>query len=306
MFLRKATGLVKGWSRFDAFLYSFMSVNFVTLGLFFACRSWRSCRSGQVLPAILISGVFITFLVITYAGLISVMPRAGGDYVWQSRVLGGGLAFLLAVTGWWFILWYWAPIYANILNVEVFQPLAAIFKWTAFDVPRVEERPVHRVHHHGALAGFLVSLGMEGYAKVQRVCFYIGMVGLVVIVAGDAVRLALRVRQRVQPESKNLFGARQRLREDVQGRREARQRSCRTSVSRRSSATRLLLIPFLCFWILWPNWGATLYGEVRGASDFKRVMGGMMYGLWVTIASPSCSSSWRRSSSAGSSSTRRT
>ena len=45
----------------------------------------------------------------------------------------------------------------------------------------------------------------------------------------------------------------------------------------------LLLIPFLCFWILWPNWGATLYGEVRGASDFKRVMSGMMYGLWVTI-----------------------
>ena len=36
LFLRKATGLVKGWSKFDAFLYSFMSVNFVTLGLFFA------------------------------------------------------------------------------------------------------------------------------------------------------------------------------------------------------------------------------------------------------------------------------
>ena len=32
LFLRKATGLVKGWSKFDAFLYSFMSVNFVTLG----------------------------------------------------------------------------------------------------------------------------------------------------------------------------------------------------------------------------------------------------------------------------------
>ena len=46
----------------------------------------------------------------------------------------------------------------------------------------------------------------------------------------------------------------------------------------------LLIIPFLCFWILWPIWGATLYGEVRGASDFRRVMGGMMWGLWVTIA----------------------
>ena len=128
LFLRKATGLVKGWSKFDAFLYSFMSVNFVTLGLFFAFSVLAFVPAGQILPALLISGVFVTFLVVTYAGLISVMPRAGGDYVWQSRVLGGGIAFLLAVTGWWFILWYWAPIYGNILNVEVFQPLAAIFK----------------------------------------------------------------------------------------------------------------------------------------------------------------------------------
>ena len=99
LFLRKATGLVKGWSKFDAFLYSFMSVNFVTPGLFFAFSVLAFVPAGQVLPALLISGVFVTFLVVTYAGLISVMPRAGGDYVWQSRVLGGGIAFLLAVTG---------------------------------------------------------------------------------------------------------------------------------------------------------------------------------------------------------------
>src|SRR5688500_9755 len=132
LFLRKATGLVKGWSKFDAFLYSFMSVNFVTLGLFFAFSVLAFVPTGQILPALLISGVFVSFLVVTYAGLISVMPRAGGDYVWQSRVLGGGIAFVLAVTGWWFILWYWAPIYGNILNVEVFQPLAAIFKLYGF------------------------------------------------------------------------------------------------------------------------------------------------------------------------------
>src|SRR5947208_773267 len=130
LFLRKATGLVKGWSKFDAFLYSFMSVNFVTLGLFFALSVLAFVPTGQVLPALLISGVFITFLVITYASLISVMPRAGGDYVWQSRVLGGGIAFVLAVTGWWFILWYWTPVYANILNVEVFQHSATLFKWS--------------------------------------------------------------------------------------------------------------------------------------------------------------------------------
>ena len=46
----------------------------------------------------------------------------------------------------------------------------------------------------------------------------------------------------------------------------------------------LLLIPFLCFWILWPNWGATLYGEVRGASDFRKniyAMGGAL--VFMTV-----------------------
>src|SRR6266516_5278077 len=179
LFLRKATGLVKGWSKFDAFLYSFMSVNFVTLGLFFALSVLAFVPSGQVLPALLISGIFVTFLVITYGSLISVMPRAGGDYVWQSRVLGGAPAFLLAVTGWWFILWYWAPVYANILNVELFQPLAAIFKWGSISTFLASKNGLFTVCVITvALAGVLVSLGMEGYARVQRTCFYIGMVGL--------------------------------------------------------------------------------------------------------------------------------
>src|SRR5690242_18257355 len=160
-----------------------MSVNFVTLGLFFALSVLAFVPNGQVLPAIVISGVFVTFLVITYAGLISVMPRAGGDYVWQSRVLGGGVAFLLAVTGWWFILWYWAPVYANILNVELFQPLAALLKWDGATTFLASKNGLFTVCIVTvALAGVLVSLGMEGYAKVQRVCFYLGMVGLAVIV----------------------------------------------------------------------------------------------------------------------------
>ena len=65
LFLRKATGLVKGWSKFDAFVYSFMSVNFVTLGLFFSLAVIAYVPSGQVLPSLLISGVFITFICLT-------------------------------------------------------------------------------------------------------------------------------------------------------------------------------------------------------------------------------------------------
>jgi APA family basic amino acid/polyamine antiporter len=43
-----------------------------------------------------------------------------------------------------------------------------------------------------------------------------------------------------------------------------------------------LTIPYLVFFNLWPNWGATLYGEVRGATDFKRNITGMGSALGVT------------------------
>src|SRR3954454_19685994 len=89
LFLRNATGLVKGWSGFDAFVYSFMSVNLVTLGMFYSLAIFAYVPDGSAMGSILISAVAVTFLAITYAGLIAVMPRAGGDYVWQSRVLDG-------------------------------------------------------------------------------------------------------------------------------------------------------------------------------------------------------------------------
>src|ERR1700737_1435282 len=123
LFLRNATGLVKAWSTFDAFIYSFWSVNLVTLGLY-GMASVYLVPEGQLLASILIFGVLVTFMVIAYAALVTVMPRTGGDYAWQSRTLGGGVGFVLAITGWWFTLWLWTPIYANILAVQFFAPLS--------------------------------------------------------------------------------------------------------------------------------------------------------------------------------------
>src|SRR5438034_11174982 len=76
LFLRNATGLVKAWSTFDAFLYSFWSVNLITLGLY-GMSFVYTVPDGQLLAGILVFGVLVTFLVVTYAGLVSVMPRTG-------------------------------------------------------------------------------------------------------------------------------------------------------------------------------------------------------------------------------------
>src|SRR4030043_1141788 len=124
LFVRKASGLVRAWSVFDSFIYATFSINLITLGLFIF--SYCYYLEGSLITGVVIGAVFTIFQVIVYASLISVMPRAGGDYVWQSRILGRALGFILAVTGWWFILWLWVPLYGQILTYEFFTPILGI------------------------------------------------------------------------------------------------------------------------------------------------------------------------------------
>src|SRR5205823_15114160 len=44
----------------------------------------------------------------------------------------------------------------------------------------------------------------------------------------------------------------------------------------------MALIPLVLFFNLWPNWGATLYGEVRGAGDFRRNLRAMSSSVAAT------------------------
>ena len=115
LFLRNATGLVRGWTVRDSLIYAVPGHQLRHARHLRVLLRRPSFPKGQLITSILISGVWVSFLVIAYTGLIVTIPRAGGDYVWQTRILGSGLGFVMAATGWWFILWLWAPIYGNIL-----------------------------------------------------------------------------------------------------------------------------------------------------------------------------------------------
>src|SRR5262245_40523119 len=178
LFVRKATGLVKGWSVRDAFIYSAISINFVTLGLY-AFSFANFIPRGSLFWAAILTGAYLVFQAITYASLIAAMPRAGGDYVWISRTLGGGLGFVLAACGWWFILWHWVPIYANILNVEVIVPLSSIIGWDGGVTFFSSDKGLFWASVITAiLASILVAVGVRTYARVQKFCFYGGLIGL--------------------------------------------------------------------------------------------------------------------------------
>jgi basic amino acid/polyamine antiporter, APA family len=283
VFLRNATGLVKAWSAYDAFIYSFMSVNLVTLGLYGMSFAY-AIPDGQLLPAILFTGVAVTFLVIVYASLVAAIPRAGGDYTWQSRILGGGIAFVLAVTGWWFILWHWTPIYANILVVQFFSPLLSTIgqpdaaAW--FATPNgIFVSCLLTL----AFVGVVVTLGMEAYARIQKICFYGGLVALAVLCLILLFSSQADFHAAFNREAASLFGVQG---DAYQQTIDQAQKGGFTAQAFGSFAAgpSLLLVPFVVFFLLWPNWGATLYGEVRGAKEYRRPFISMFAGLWVTVA----------------------
>ncbi len=283
LFLRNATGLVKAWSTFDAFIYSFWSVNLITLGLY-GMSFVYTVPDGQLLVAILLFGVLTTFLVITYSMLVSVMPRTGGDYAWQSRVLGGGLGFVLSITGWWFTLFLWTPIYANILVVQFFSPLAYTLGWTNIATFFTSQNGIFASCLIVlAFVSVVVTMGMETYARIQKVCFWIGLAGLVVVCGLLLFTSQSDFQSAFNREATSLFGAPANA-----------YQATIDAASKGGFAAKdfgyfaigpvLLLLPWLAFYLLWPNWGATLYGEVRGAKDIRKPFWSMFWGLWVTVA----------------------
>ena len=133
----------------------------------------------------------------------------------------------------------------------------------------------------------LVALGMAGYARIQRWCLYIGLVGLALMFVLMLVSTQDDVQGRLRP------GGREPVRRPERLPRDDRPGAPPTAAAYTGSELDPLGVrrrapcascPFMLFFLLYPNWGATLYGEVRGAGDFRKVLHGMLGGLWVTVA----------------------
>ncbi len=281
VFVRKATGLVRGWSTRDAFIYAAFSINLVTLGLYIFGYA-PFIPDGSLLWAVLLAGLYLVVQAITYASLIAAMPRAGGDYVWTSRVLGGGIGFVLAVTGWWFILWLWVPIYANILNVEVLGPLCAIIGWdSAVTFWSGSDGIFVSSVITALLASGFIALGMRTYAKIQKICFYGGVVGLAVMVVLLLVNSKASFITNFNEQSLDLYGVENAYQATFAAGTEG---FTSPDVGGFAVGATFLLVPMMAFFNLWSNWGATLYGEVRGASDFRQNIWAMFGALLATSA----------------------
>ncbi len=101
VFTRKTSGLVRVMSPYSAFIY-----NILTMGLIFPWTYlWApgALPGGRLVWGILLAMIFEIPIALTYVWLSTALPRTGGDYVFQSRVFGGGVGFSVVMSG--FVIW---------------------------------------------------------------------------------------------------------------------------------------------------------------------------------------------------------
>jgi amino acid transporter len=179
VFTRKASGLVRVMSPTSAFMY-----NILTMGLVFP---WTYLWAPGALPGgKLVWGILLAMVVeipigLAYVFLSTALPRTGGDYVFQSRVLGGFWGFVVVISGYttWFLQWValsgwlvaylgFAPLFLG-LGATLGNPaLSAIGVWFTHPWPGIVITSIVN-----ALVGMLLLIsGFKNYVKVQYWMFY--------------------------------------------------------------------------------------------------------------------------------------
>ena len=153
VFTRKASGLVRVMSPYSAFVY-----NILTMGLIFP---WTYLWAPGALPGgKMVWGILLAMLIeipiaFIYVWLSTALPRSGGDYVFQSRVFGGGLAFTVVMSG--FVIWIlqWVALSGWLLSYLGFAPLflglGATLANTTLSADRSLVHNLDRHHDHQRL-----------------------------------------------------------------------------------------------------------------------------------------------------------
>lgn len=291
-FLREATGLLREWNTKDAFMYLVLQAAVpMYVSLVYAQGAWLF-GGGSLALAAIISGIGGTFVGLVYVMLMSMMPRSGGDYVFDSRVLHPALGMMFA-GGWavcWQIIWnlitpgfiasaILAPWFSTLGMIYQSQTLMSLGSWFSTTTAIVAVMiPLFLVNMLMHLAG------LKGYAKFQYflfgfMCISFGLTFLLPLAMGP-----LGWQSRFDSLVYGLTGTKNAYNTTI---------GAATGYGFQSSAgfsltATLVLMPFIFSSIAGNTWIAENAGEIKGANSLKAnakaILGAVWFCAFIIIA----------------------
>ncbi len=178
VFTRRASGLVRVMSPYSAFIY-----NILTMGVIFPWTYiWAptAFQGSNLVLGIVFAFVFELPIALSYAWLATALPRSGGDYVFQSRVFGGGFGFTVVFA--FFVVWIlqWVALSGWLLAVLGLAPTfiglgvtTGVGAFTSFGTWAASSTGIIVISILNALISLLLLVsGFRNYVRFQYVMWY--------------------------------------------------------------------------------------------------------------------------------------
>src|SRR6266511_92011 len=178
VFTRRASGLVRVMSPYSAFVY-----NILTMGVIFPWTYlWAptAFQGSNLVLGIAFAFLFELPIALAYTWLATALPRSGGDYVFQSRVFGGGFGFTVvfaffvvwilqwvALSGWLLAILGISPTFLGLGATTDVHAFTSIGTWAAGSNGIIIISIVN-----AAIALVLLVSGFRNYVRFQYVMWY--------------------------------------------------------------------------------------------------------------------------------------
>jgi basic amino acid/polyamine antiporter, APA family len=274
VFSRKASGLSRVMSPWSAFMY-----NFLTMGVIFP---WTFVWAPAAFPGVsvwkacLLAILLELPIALAYVWMATAMPRSGGDYVFQSRVLGGGIGFPVVMSG--FVIWIvqWVALagwlLANLGVAPLFMGLGVYYKnqslidaaiWCQGSLGKV----VISIIGAFLMAALLVT-GFKNYVRLQYFMFAATGI-LMVILLVQFLRTSPEQFATAMNHFSNVVDGRTDyfnwIQKDVAG-------AGINLLPKITIGATLLAIPIVWTSLQWATYSVEQGGEIKGARVFKNQM----------------------------------
>ncbi len=289
VFSRKASGLSRVMSPWSAYMY-----NFLTMGVIFP---WTFVWAPAAFPGVSVWQACLYAILLelpialAYVWMATAMPRSGGDYVFQSRVLGGAIGFPIVMSG--FVIWIvqWVALAGWLLATlgvaPLFMGLGYYYESTSLIDAAVWAQGAQGKVVISIIGAFLMALllvtGFKNYVRLQY--FMFAATGILVVIL---LVQFLRTTPAEFAEAMNKFSLFVDGREDYYSfiQKDVADAGVDLMPKFALGAT-LLAIPIVWTSLQWATYSVQQGGEIKGARVFKNqmfIIVGSMISVGVVLA----------------------